>query len=111
MLSGSPNADTIITNKTEAIRRNTNFLKLFNCSGSAANLVDCVKNINASYILIKSIEYRDQLSKSFFIGPNPLFTPVVDNYFLTDEPRNLLKKGEFKKCTVITGVTCFVLKC
>ena len=43
MLSGSPNADTIITNKTEAIRRNTNFLKLFNCSGSAANLVDCVK--------------------------------------------------------------------
>lgn len=104
MMSGSGNADTIITKQDEAIFRNSNFLKLLNCTGTAFDLVECSLKLNASYLLDKSNEYKDSLSKEFFIAPNPLFTAVVDNYFLTDEPRNLLKNGDFKKCAVITGV-------
>ena len=31
------------------------------------------------------------------------FLPVVDNYFLEDEPLYLLNRGKFKKCPILLG--------
>lgn len=31
------------------------------------------------------------------------YLPVVDNYFLTDDPIKLLENGEFKKCPILLG--------
>ena len=108
MMSGSGNADTIITKQDEAIRRNTDFLNSLNCKGSSVELVECARKINHSDLLEKSNEFKnklsEKLSEKFFKPSNPLFTAVVDYYFLTDTPRNLLKNGNFKQCSIITGV-------
>jgi carboxylesterase type B len=104
MLSGSPNAVTIISDQNEAIRRNTAVLNSMNCTGTANSLIECAKKMSATELLTKANAYISRnAAKGYFIGPNPFFTPIVDDYFLTDFPINLLKKGDFKKCPVITG--------
>jgi carboxylesterase type B len=75
-----------------------------NCTGQTIDLIECAKMMNAKDLLSKASSYiQKNLAKGYFTGPNPFFTPVVDNYFLTDFPINLLKNGDFKKCPVITG--------
>jgi hypothetical protein len=85
MLSGSPNAVTIISDQNEAIRRNTAVLNSMNCTGTANSLIECAKKMSATELLTKARTYISRnTAKGYFIGPNPFFTPIVDDYFLTD---------------------------
>lgn len=105
MISGSGSAETIITLPNEAIRRNTGVLQTIlgtACPGEAKDQVECVKQLPRNLVASQASKYHN--SENFFHAPSPFFSPVVDGYFLTDLPRNLLMKGEFKKCSIITGV-------
>lgn len=101
LTSGSSLADVDFTEKCTAIEQNTNIIKSFDCSGSTLELIECAKKINPSVMLQKVSEYMNNQSDKIYSVPT--FSPVVDNYFLEDEPINLFKQGKFKNCSILTG--------
>ena len=103
MFSGSPNTHSLITLPYEAVRRNTEYLKQLSCSGTIEQIVECARNKDRSSLI------SQKTSNDWFCSSNPFFTPVVDGQLLNDEPINLLKKGNFKNCSILTGVSILFL--
>ena len=100
--SGSPVADFVITKQNSSIERNTQFLNFIGCKGNTNEMILCAQNFAAKDLYDKSTEFKHNIS-SFIFGPDPPFSPVVDNFFIEDEPTVLLQTGRFKKCSIITG--------
>ncbi len=100
MFSGSPNAESIIRTPDRAINDNTGYLKKIDCNGTPEQIVQCA--------LKKSPNSLKSGGKPSWATPaRPFFSPVVDGKVLTDKPTNILTKGDFKNCSVITGVREF----
>ena len=102
MFSGSPNAESIIRTPNEAIKANTEYLKKVSCKGTPEQIVQCAltKDLNS---------LKNQAKPSWANYARPFFSPVVDGKVITDRPANLLSKGDFKMCPVISGVREFFL--
>jgi len=80
-------------------------LKFLNCTGTLKELIECAKQIEPQTLIdgVYTFMSKNVANSRYFIGPIHFMAPSVDGYFMTDYPFNLLKKGEFKKCPVITG--------
>ena len=102
MQSGAANADWAILENHDALQRNTDILKSFDCQNQTTEgLIECAKQMDPTTAIEKADEY-------FFTRANHgiaqfTFLPVVDNYFLEDEPIYLLNRGKFKKCPILLG--------
>ncbi|CAF0707338.1 unnamed protein product [Brachionus calyciflorus] len=101
MESGSALADWAILEGIEAFKRNKEIIKSFGCNGTVEEMIDCARKVDSKTAIEKSDEH-------FFTKANHgvaqfTFLPVVDNYFLEDEPINLLNRGKFKKCPILLG--------
>jgi acetylcholinesterase len=84
-----------------ALERNSQILNFMGCNGTNHQMIQCAKSIDPKIALDKADEY-------FYSHANHgvaqfTFLPVVDNYFLEEEPINLLNRGKFKKCPILTG--------
>ncbi len=102
LTSGSSLADVDFTKKCVAIEQNKNIIKYFGCTDTNTfDLIECAKQLDANTMLKKAEEYMHIQSKQIYSVPT--FSPVVDNYFLVDEPANLFKQGKFKRCSILTG--------
>ncbi len=93
--SGGANSEWAFHRKSEALKVNTEMLKSLNCTTSrtenkTVDLIECAKKMDAKEALEKSSSQY-----SFIDAWTSL--PVVDNFFLFDEPTSLLQKGNFKK--------------
>lgn len=100
--SGSPVAVFVVTKQNNSIDRNTRFLNFIGCKGSVEQMILCAQSFSPKDLLVKTAEFNRNIS-SFIFGPDPPFSPVVDGFFLEDEPAVLLQTGRFKKCSIITG--------
>lgn len=102
MQSGTALADWAVLEGTEAIKRNSEILASLGCNQTRVeDVLECAKKVDAHTAIEKSDEH-------FFTKANHgvaqfTFLPVIDNYFLEDEPINLLNRGKFKKCPVLLG--------
>ena len=101
MESATALSDWALLKSTNAIERYTQILHHMGCNGSNTEMIECAKRIDAKTALDKADEY-------FYTHANHgvlqyTFLPVVDNYFLEEEPINLLNRGKFKKCPILTG--------
>jgi carboxylesterase type B len=101
MESGTALADWALLKNSNAIERNTKILKFMGCNGTNYQMIECVKKFDPKTALDKADEY-------FYSHANHgvaqfTFLPVVDNYFLEEEPINLMNRGKFKKCPILTG--------
>lgn len=100
MCSGSSSAQGVTALPQDAKKQNSAFLRAVNCSGNDNQQVECLRNINRQKLL--SLVSKQQ--PKWFCASNPYFSPVFDSDFLQDTPVNLLKKGDFKKCSILNGV-------
>ncbi|XP_077999754.1 neuroligin-4, Y-linked-like [Glandiceps talaboti] len=67
-----------------------------NCStASSSEIVDCLRTKPWQDIVDQSVNAPERYYCSW--------TPVVDGYFLLDDPRNSLEKGEFVKVPLMVG--------
>jgi acetylcholinesterase len=101
MESGTALADWALLKTDEAIERYTGCLSAMGCTGNATEVIECAKKVDARTAIEKSDEH-------FFTHASHgvaqfTFLPIVDNYFLEEEPINLLNRGKFKKCPVMMG--------
>ena len=101
MFSGSPNAESIIKTPQEALKNNTDYLKQVGCSGTPQKIVECALTKDFNTLI-------NQKKPSWAVAARPLFSPVVDGQVIRDLPGNLLSRGDFKKCSIITGVKNFI---
>lgn len=102
MQSGTALADWALLEGIEAIKRNSEILKSLGCNQTSIDeVIDCAKNVDSKTAIEKSDEHF--YTKATHGVAQFTFLPVVDNYFLEDEPINLLNRGKFKKCPVLMG--------
>jgi carboxylesterase type B len=102
MQSGSSMAEWATLDSSIALKRNREYLENLNCKGSTAEMIECARKIHPKHFLEKSDEYfYTRADASIMQFP---YLPVVDNYFLPEEPIVLLNKGKFKKCPIMLGV-------
>jgi acetylcholinesterase len=100
--SGTALADWALLNHENALNRSFTILNGIGCNGQVTEMLNCLNRLDASTILNQSAKIFTRLTniESFPI----IFLPVVDNYFLLDEPLNILKQGKFKRCPIMIGV-------
>ena len=101
MESGTALADWATLKGADAIKRYTGILNNMGCNGTNHEMIECARNVDAKTALEKADEH-------FYTYANHgvaqfTFLPVVDNYFLDEEPINLVNRGKFKKCPILTG--------
>jgi acetylcholinesterase len=101
MQSGSALADWALLKNDEAMERYTGIMTSMGCVGNASAVIECAKRVDPRTAIEKADEH-------FFTQANHgvaqfTFLPIVDNYFLEEEPINLLNRGKFKKCPVLLG--------
>lgn len=102
MESGTAIADWALLNHEDAIKRSNGFMTSLGCSGPLVeDIIECAKKVDPKSAIEKSEEYF--YSKATHGVAQFAFLPVVDNYFLEEEPINLLNRGKFKKCPVLLG--------
>lgn len=101
MESGTALADWSLLNHEDAIKRSTGILKKIGCNGNTTEMVECAKRVDAQTALEQSDEYF--YSRATHGVAQFIFVPVVDKYFLEEEPINLLNRGKFKKCPILLG--------
>ncbi|CAF0719879.1 unnamed protein product [Brachionus calyciflorus] len=101
MESGTAIADWAILNHEDSMKRYTGILNSLGCSGTSEEMIECAKKVDARTAIEKSDEYF--YSKATHGVAQFTFLPVVDKYFLEEEPINLLNRGKFKKCPVLLG--------
>lgn len=99
--SGSALADWALLENGEAFKRNSEILTTLGCTGTTEEILDCAQKVDSKIAIEKSDEH-------FYNKANQgvaqfTFLPVVDNYFLEEEPINLLNRGKFKKCPILIG--------
>lgn len=71
------------------------------CNGTKAQMIECAKRVDSKTAIERSDEHF--FNKATYGVAQFTFLPVVDNYFLEDEPINLLNRGKFKKCPILLG--------
>ena len=73
---------------------------LLNCdSDDLDSIVDCLREASAEEVTNKQWEVKVKSSG----WPDLPFVTTVDDYFLLDDPMELLERGEVKKCSTIIG--------
>lgn len=103
--SGTALSDWATLKNSEALQRCKGVLEALGCeirNSSVDKAIECAQNIDPVEALKKSDEYfynRATHGIAQFI-----FVPVVDNYFLDEEPIILINRGKFKKCSILSGV-------
>lgn len=102
MQSGTALADWSMLDSVEAIKRNKEILSSLGCNQTRTDeLIECARRVDSHTAIEKSDEHF--FTKAIHGVAQFTFLPVVDNYFLEDEPINLLNRGKFKKCPVLLG--------
>ncbi|RMZ96447.1 acetylcholinesterase type 1 [Brachionus plicatilis] len=101
MESGTALADWTLLNHEDAMKRSTGILKKIGCKGTTPEMIECAKKVNARTALEQSDEYF--YSRATHGVAQFIFVPVVDKYFLEEEPISLLNRGKFKKCPILLG--------
>ena len=99
--SGSALADWAFLEGVEAFKRNSEIIKSFGCTGSVEKMIECARKVDSKTAIEKADEHF--FNKATHGVAQFTFLPVVDNYFLEDEPINLLNRGKFKKCPILLG--------
>ena len=102
MQSGSSLSEWATLKNSIALKRYSETLEFMGCNGTTWEAIECARRIDPKTAIEKSDEYfyakADQGIMQF------PFLPVVDNYFLLEEPLTLLNRGTFKKCPIMLGV-------
>ena len=99
--SGTALSDWASLKNSIALKRYSEILHELGCNGTTAQKIECAKKVDPRTAIEKSDEYF-YLRAVHGIMQFP-FLPVVDNYFLEEEPINLMNRGKFKKCPIIVG--------
>ncbi len=105
MESGSTIANWAFSRKEPAIKQYTGILSLLPCNNASetkniSELIKCARAVDSRTLFIKANEYvRKNIESNSLFN----FLPVVDNYFLTDDPVSLVNQGKFKKCPILLG--------
>lgn len=68
-------------------------------SGHETEIVKCLRRIGAEELTSDQLKVDDSESVIF-----TAFVPTIDNYFLEEPPIETLKKGKFKKDSILLGV-------
>ena len=104
MQSGSALADWATAKNSEALKRCTDIMETLGCEIKNNNINDaikCAQGVDPIEALQKSDVYF--YSRATHGIAQFTFLPVVDNYFLEEEPLILLNRGKFKKCSILSG--------
>jgi carboxylesterase type B len=102
MESGTALSDWAILNFEDAIERNSGILEFLNCKANTTReSIECARHVDAKTAIEKADEYF--YSKANHGVAQFTFLPVVDNYFLEEQPINLVNRGKFKKCPILLG--------
>jgi acetylcholinesterase len=100
--SGSALADWALLKNSNAIKRYTEILHSLGCNQtSQVEMIECAKKVEPRQAIERSDEFF--FSRATHGVAQFTFLPVVDNYFLSEEPINLLNRGKFKKCPILIG--------
>jgi acetylcholinesterase len=107
MQSGSAIADWATLKNSEALKRGREILVAIGCDagGIGGNLtyaIECAQSADPIEAMQKSDEYF--YNRAIYGIAQYNFLPVVDDYFLEEEPIISLNRGQFKKCPILTGV-------
>lgn len=94
MESGSCLTNDVSSNKPATFAKYLSILRGVNCTGSVSEMLTCARSINPQVLYQAAM----QGTLDGFI-----FRPLVDGYFLPDEPKVLTATGQFKKCPIILG--------
>ncbi|KAH9502404.1 Acetylcholinesterase, partial [Bulinus truncatus] len=98
MMSASPIAQWGIKTQEEALSKTHAFADLVSCdSQNLTNLVNCLRNVSPQILAAK----QWNLTSTYFETP---LAAVVDGYFLTKHPNDLLAEGQVKNTSVVIGV-------
>lgn len=103
--SGSALSDWATLKNSEAIKRGKEILEAIGCEISDYNItegIECARKVDPVETVQKSDEHF--YSRAIYGIAQYTFLPVVDNYFLDEEPIISLNRGQFKKCPILTGV-------
>ncbi|XP_019741631.1 acetylcholinesterase-like [Hippocampus comes] len=100
MQSGSPNAPWALISKTVAHERSMMLAQLIGCSMSTPAYLDICLQVTDPW-LITSKQFDVVTQPSILSIP---FPPVVDGYFLPDEPEILLQSNALPKKEVLLGL-------
>jgi acetylcholinesterase len=103
MQSGASTAHWPVHSKSLALERNTKILKNIGCDENSQpqKLIECIKNMDPIKAIEKINEYFFSNERRSLVD-SPFF-PVIDGYFLEDEPLNLLIKGKFNQVPLLIG--------
>lgn len=105
--SGTPLSPWYLLPKSIALKRNLAILNGLGCKGDVYKLVACVNALDSEKMSTKANQYFiEEINKNKTLPGymNYAFLPTIDEYFLSDEPRNLLARGEFKKSSILVGL-------
>ncbi|XP_070191018.1 acetylcholinesterase-like isoform X2 [Littorina saxatilis] len=97
MQSSSPTVNWGVFPEAKATLRTRNLASIMGCPSSPADaMTECMRRVNAQNLT----DSMWSVTSQYFDMP---LGPVVDDYFLMDEPMELLKRGEVKDTQVIVG--------
>ncbi|XP_076449528.1 uncharacterized protein LOC143285962 [Babylonia areolata] len=100
MQSGSPLSYMILTLQPEARKRARRLSGMLGCSkDSVPSMVQCLRAVSAENVT--SAQWGLKTPGIYLDLP---FKPVVDNYFLPEDPWTLLGKGAVKDTEILIGV-------
>lgn len=99
--SGTALADWAVLEGIEAFKRNKEIIESFGCKGSVDEMINCTLKIDPRTAIEKSDEHF--YTKASHGVAQFTFLPVVDHYFLEDDPLHLLNQGQIKKCSILLG--------
>jgi acetylcholinesterase len=102
--SGTSLADWPLLKHSEAMRRSKDALIGLGCPYDEQNKTvsfECLSKINSETIIDKADE--NFYSKAIYGIGHWNFLPIVDNYFLEEEPLSAVSRGKFKKCPILLG--------
>lgn len=100
LLSGTPLIESLSPiSKQTANKKANSLISSLGCLNENIETLSCIQNIEGNKFLEETSDFIPFLSSSSFFGP------VVDEIVLSETPVNSLKKGDFKKCPLITGFT------
>ncbi|BFZ23362.1 hypothetical protein BsWGS_26401 [Bradybaena similaris] len=84
--------------RESALRSAGELTRRLNCSSENRSLqVECLRQVNATDLALVRL----------LLSINNVFPmlPVIDDYFLTQDPLVSLQTGDFKRCNILTGTT------
>ncbi|XP_002732249.2 acetylcholinesterase-like, partial [Saccoglossus kowalevskii] len=95
--SGAPDANWAVMTHAQSRQRSETLGLSHGCDDfEDRDFVDCLRCIPAD-----TLSANEWVTGNFNEFP---WVPVVDNKFLTDEPKRLIRNGHFKKASIMAGV-------